>query len=135
MSVFAGDFIGRCNIICNICVQKNAKKSLPHCGTFCAIVLSCQSRKGAEMKNQDKKTMGVIMDKALKSRVTQQVREDICSVLDVNCDRMTAKQAIAYAQIAKAIKGDKSAFEAISGMDVEIHQQDRPFFVEIKVVE
>ena len=79
--------------------------------------------------------MGSIIDTALKTRVTQQVKEDIASVLDVNCDRMTARQAIAYAQIAKAIKGDKSAFEAISSMDVQTQVQDQPFFVEIKVVE
>lgn len=102
---------------------------------MCYSYIMPKQERGQQMKQQNKKTMGSIMDTALKSRVTQQVREEICAVLDVNCDRMTAKQAIAYAQIAKAIKGDKSAFEAISSMDLAAQVQDKPFFVEIKVVD
>lgn len=75
------------------------------------------------------------MDKALKTKVTQTVREEIGSVLDVNTERMTARQAVIYAQIAKAIKGDKSAFEAVSNMADRSPAQQEGFCVEIKVVE
>lgn len=76
------------------------------------------------------------LGKALKTSVADKVREEICSVLDVNAQRMTAGQAIVYAQVAKAIKGDKNAFETIlntvAGDDV---QEEKPFSVEIKVVD
>ena len=76
------------------------------------------------------------LGKALKTNVADKVKEEICSVLDVNAQRMTAGQAIVYAQVAKAIKGDKNAFETIlntvAGDDV---QEDKPFSVEIKVVD
>ena len=76
------------------------------------------------------------MDKALKSAVTQQVKDEIASVLEVNTDRMTARQAIVYAQIAKAIKGDKAAFEAVSSVaDAQEQTADKSFCVEVKVVE
>lgn len=74
------------------------------------------------------------MDKALKSPVTQQVKDEIASVLDVNTDKMTARQAIVYAQIAKAIRGDKAAFEAVSSVAAE-ENTDKSFCVEVKVVE
>ena len=76
------------------------------------------------------------LGKALKTKVTDSVREEICGVLDVNADRMTAGQAIAYAQVAKAIKGDKNAFETIlNAVKSEDVGADKPFCVEIKVVE
>ena len=53
------------------------------------------------------------LGKALKTCVADNVREEICGVLNVNAQRMTAGQAIVYAQVAKAIKGDKNAFETI----------------------
>ncbi|MBE6887145.1 MAG: hypothetical protein E7484_01845 [Ruminococcaceae bacterium] len=87
------------------------------------------------MKTADRKSIGYVMDKALKSPVTQQVRDEIASVLDVNTDRMTARQAIVYAQIAKAIRGDKAAFEAVSSVAAEATAADKSFCVEVKVVE
>jgi len=83
----------------------------------------------------DKNSMNCIMEKALRSKVTQQVKEDIASVLDVNTDKMTARQAVVYAQIAKAIKGDKSAFEAVSSMYGVKTESEKSYSVEIKVVE
>ena len=56
------------------------------------------------------------LSKALASKVTDSVKEEIAQVLNVNTDRMTAGQAIAYAQVAKAIKGDKNAFEALGSV-------------------
>lgn len=76
-----------------------------------------------------------IMEKAMKSKVTQQVKEEIASVLDVNTDRMTADQAVVYAQIAKAIKGDKSAFETVSSIYGAKTEMQKAYSVEIKVVE
>ena len=88
------------------------------------------------MKTVNRKSMAYVMDKALKSAVTQQVRDEIASVLDVNTEKMTARQAVVYAQIAKAIKGDKAAFEAVSSVaDVEEQAADKSFCVEVKVVE
>jgi len=80
--------------------------------------------------------IGKNLGKALKTKVTDSVRDEIKGVLNVNTERMTAGQAIAYAQVAKAIKGDKNAFETIlntvrsENMDV-----DKPFSVEIRVVD
>lgn len=74
------------------------------------------------------------LEKALKTKVTDSVREEIGSVLDVNTESMTAAQAIAYAQVAKAIKGDKNAFEAVAGA-VKGRQPDGSLNVEIKVVD
>ena len=87
------------------------------------------------MKNENRKGMGYVMDQALKSKVTQAVKEEISSVLDVNTEKMTAGQAVVYAQIAKAIKGDKAAFEAVSSMSREEFAADKSFCVEVKVVE
>ena len=75
------------------------------------------------------------LSKALASKVTDSVKEEIAQVLNVNTDRMTAGQAIAYAQVAKAIKGDKNAFEAIASATREEIATDGSFTVEIKVVE
>lgn len=76
------------------------------------------------------------LGKALKTRVTDTVKEEICGVLDVNAERMTAGQAIAYAQVAKAIKGDKNAFETIlSAVKNEDMGEGKPFSIEIKVVD
>ncbi|MBQ7283832.1 MAG: hypothetical protein IJW74_03130 [Oscillospiraceae bacterium] len=76
------------------------------------------------------------LGKALKTKVTDSVREEISAVLGVNTEKMTAGQAIAYAQVAKAIKGDKNAFETIldtfSGSDEDAQ---KAFSVEIKVVD
>ena len=87
------------------------------------------------MTAEEKNSINRIMEKALKTKVTQQVRDDIAAVLDVNTDRMTARQAVVYAQIAKAIKGDKSAFEAVSSMCSEDGVQDKAYAVEIRIVE
>ena len=75
------------------------------------------------------------LSKALASKVTDSVKEEIAQVLNVNTDRMTAGQAIAYAQVAKAIKGDKNAFEAIASATRDEVAADGSFTVEIKVVE
>lgn len=83
----------------------------------------------------NKNNMEHIMEKALKSKVTSQVREEIASVLDINPDRMTAGQAVVYAQIAKAIKGDKSAFETVSSLYSSKTEMQKAYSVEIKVVE
>ena len=73
---------------------------------------------------------------ALKTMVTDNVKDEISSVLNVNTDRMTAGQAIAYAQVAKAIKGDKNAFETIfNAVKGEEYNAEKAFSVEIKVVE
>lgn len=87
------------------------------------------------MKTDSRNDMGYVLTKALRTKVTQSVREEIASVLDINTDKMNARQAIAYAQIAKAIKGDKAAFEAISNMQAEKTEKDNGFCVEVKVVE
>ena len=87
------------------------------------------------MNTENKNSIGFIMEKALKTKVTQQVKDDISAVLDVNTDRMTARQAVVYAQIAKAIKGDKSAFEAVSNMCSDEAVQDKAYAVEIRIVE
>lgn len=87
------------------------------------------------MTDENKNSISRIMEKALKTRVTQQVKDDIASVLAVNTDKMTARQAVVYAQIAKALKGDKSAFEAISNMNAVKPESEKAYSVEIKVVE
>ena len=76
------------------------------------------------------------LSKALKTSVADKVKEEICGVLNVNAQRMTAGQAIVYAQVAKAIKGDKNAFETIlNTVGGEEVAEDKPFSVEIKVVD
>lgn len=76
------------------------------------------------------------LGKALKTKVTDSVRDEICGVLSVNAERMTAGQAIAYAQVAKAIKGDKNAFETIlNAVKSESDTDEKPFSIEIKVVD
>lgn len=87
------------------------------------------------MADENKNSISSIMEKALKTKVTQQVKDDITSVLAVNTDKMTARQAVVYAQIAKAIKGDKSAFEAVSNMYTVKAEPEKAYSVEIKVVE
>lgn len=87
------------------------------------------------MTDENKNSIRCLMDKALKTKVTQQVKDDIASVLAVNTEKMTARQAVVYAQIAKAIKGDKSAFEAVSNMHTEKPESEKAYSVEIKVVE
>ncbi|MBQ6929845.1 MAG: hypothetical protein IJN27_06055 [Oscillospiraceae bacterium] len=80
--------------------------------------------------------IGRNLGKALKTKVTDSVREEISGVLNVNTERMTAGQAIAYAQVAKAIKGDKNAFETIlNAVKSEDGNGDKPFSIEIKVVD
>lgn len=82
------------------------------------------------------KIMRDVLNKALKTKVMDSVKDEISSVLDVSTDKMTAQQAIVYAQIAKAIKGDKSAFEAISNtVKQEMPEEEKAFCVEVKVVE
>lgn len=77
-----------------------------------------------------------VMSKALKSPVTENVRQEINAVLDLDSQKMTAQQAVVYAQIAKAIKGDKSAFEAVSNAVKDISDsEDGNFKVEVKVVD
>lgn len=75
------------------------------------------------------------LGKALRTKVTDSVREEICGVLSVNAERMTAGQAIAYAQVAKAIKGDKNAFETILNTVKTESGEEKPFSIEIKVVD
>ena len=76
------------------------------------------------------------LGKALKTSVADNVRDEICGVLNVSTRRMTAGQAIVYAQVAKAIKGDKNAFETIlNTVSEQCDEEDRPFSVEIKVVD
>jgi len=80
--------------------------------------------------------IGRNLGKALKTKVTDSVKEEISGVLNVNTERMTAGQAIAYAQVAKAIKGDKNAFETIlNTVRSENMAEDKPFSVEIRVVD
>ena len=87
------------------------------------------------MTDENKNSICCLMEKALKTKVTQQVKDDIASVLAVSTDKMTARQAVVYAQIAKAIKGDKSAFEAVSNMHTANPETEKAYSVEIKVVE
>ncbi|MBE6894534.1 MAG: hypothetical protein E7483_02880 [Ruminococcaceae bacterium] len=100
------------------------------------IVSSKVGRKEARPLDSTDINIGKNLGKALKTKVTDSVRDEIKGVLNVNTERMTAGQAIAYAQVAKAIKGDKNAFETIlntvrsENMDV-----DKPFSVEIRVVD
>lgn len=75
------------------------------------------------------------LGKALRTKVTDNVRKEISGVLAVNTESMTAGQAIAYAQVAKAIKGDKNAFEAVFDACDGNSTADKPFSVEIKVVD
>lgn len=88
------------------------------------------------MENRSDVNISRNLGKALKTKVADSVREEIGAVLNVNTERMTAGQAIAYAQVAKAIKGDKNAFETIlNAVRSENIVQDKPFSVEIKVVD
>lgn len=88
------------------------------------------------MENKTDISISRNLGKALKTKVADSVREEIGAVLNVNTERMTAGQAIAYAQVAKAIKGDKNAFETIlNTVHSENTVQDKPFSVEIKVVD
>ena len=87
------------------------------------------------MNAENKNSITCIMEKALKTKVTQQVKDDISAVLNVNTEKMTARQAVVYAQIAKAIKGDKSAFEAVSSMYDEKSSADKFYTVEVRMVE
>lgn len=86
------------------------------------------------MSPRQKKDICANLTKALATRVTDSVKEEIGQVLDVNTDRMTAGQAIAYAQVAKAIKGDKNAFEAITAATKDM-AAEKGFNVEIRVVD
>ncbi|MBQ6895853.1 MAG: hypothetical protein IJN69_01425 [Oscillospiraceae bacterium] len=86
------------------------------------------------MSPRQKKDICTNLNKALATRVTDSVKEEISQVLDVNTDRMTAGQAIAYAQVAKAIKGDKNAFEAITAATKDM-DSETGFNVEIRVVD
>ena len=90
---------------------------------------------GDDVKGENKNSINHLMEKALKTKVAQQVKDDIAAVLDVNTDKMTARQAVVYAQIAKAIKGDKSAFEAVSSMYGDKEMMDKSYTVEIRMVE
>ena len=97
--------------------------------------LSCLGKEDA-MSPRQKKDISAELGKALASKVTDSVKQEIAQVLDVNTEKMTAGQAIAYAQVAKAIKGDKNAFEAITGATKqEDFKGDKAFCVEIKVVD
>ena len=88
------------------------------------------------MENKSDINISRNLGRALKTKVTDSVREEICGVLNVNAERMTAGQAIAYAQVAKAIKGDKNAFETIlNTVKSESMATDKPFSVEIRVVD
>ncbi len=87
------------------------------------------------MTAESRNNMGSVLARALRSKVTQSVKDEIAAVLEVNTDRMNARQAIAYAQIAKAIKGDRAAFEAISTMQTEKADRENSFCVEVKVVD
>ena len=88
------------------------------------------------MSPRQKRDISDDLSRALATKVTDSVKEEIAQVLNVNTDRMTAGQAIAYAQVAKAIKGDKNAFEAItSATKKEDFKGDKAFSVEIKVVD
>ena len=88
------------------------------------------------MARRKKEDISQSLAKALSTKVTDSVKEEIRGVLDVNTDSMTATDAIAYAQVAKAIKGDKNAFEAISSVTKgEAEKEGGAFSVEIKVVD
>ena len=88
------------------------------------------------MRPRQKRDISDDLSRALATKVTDSVKEEIAQVLNVNTDKMTAGQAIAYAQVAKAIKGDKNAFEAItSATKKEDLKGDKAFSVEIKVVD
>ena len=88
------------------------------------------------MSPRQKRDISDDLSRALATKVTDSVKEEIAQVLNVNTDKMTAGQAIAYAQVAKAIKGDKNAFEAItSSTKKEDLKGDKAFSVEIKVVD
>ena len=88
------------------------------------------------MSPRQKRDISDDLSRALATKVTDSVKEEIAQVLNVNTDKMTAGQAIAYAQVAKAIKGDKNAFEAItSATKKEDLKGDKTFSVEIKVVD
>ena len=88
------------------------------------------------MSPRQKRDISDDLSRALATKVTDSVKEEIAQVLNVNTDKMTAGQAIAYAQVAKAIKGDKNAFEAItSAPKKEDLKGDKAFSVEIKVVD
>ena len=95
---------------------------------------NCCSGKEVKMSPRQKKDICTNLNKALATRVTDSVKEEISQVLDVNTDRMTAGQAIAYAQVAKAIKGDKNAFEAITAATKDM-DSETGFNVEIRVVD
>ncbi len=88
------------------------------------------------MSPRQKRNISADLNKALAAKVTDSVREEIAQVLNVNTEKMTAGQAIAYAQVAKAIKGDKNAFEAITNVTKqEDFKGEKAFSVEIKVVD
>ncbi|MBE6878310.1 MAG: hypothetical protein E7488_03985 [Ruminococcaceae bacterium] len=88
------------------------------------------------MSPRQKRNIFANLSRALAAKVTDSVREEIGQVLNVNTEKMTAGQAIAYAQVAKAIKGDKNAFEAITNATKqEDFKEEKAFSVEIKVVD
>lgn len=128
----------KCNIAGIIYAAKNAAKDASSDGKNCVMIVSSKvGRK--EVRPMDRKQdtdIGRNLGKALKTKVTDSVREEISGVLNVNTERMTAGQAIAYAQVAKAIKGDKNAFETIlNAVKSEDGNGDKPFSIEIKVVD
>ncbi|MEG1972931.1 MAG: hypothetical protein RR315_07180, partial [Oscillospiraceae bacterium] len=73
-----------------------------------------------------------------KTQVTEKIAQEIQQVLDVDATTLDARAAIAYAQVAKAVKGDKGAYEMINEY---AEKQDKEvgkgggFVVEIRVVE
>jgi len=88
------------------------------------------------MSPRSKRDISADLGRALASKVTDSVKDEIAQVLNVNTEKMTAGQAIAYAQVAKAIKGDKNAFEAITNATrQEDFKGEKDFSVEIRVVD
>jgi len=122
-------------LLCNIYIQKIAPMLPRRCNMSVVCFGQWQGKEVAKVTDESKNSISRIMEKALKTKVTQQVKDDIASVLAVSTDKMTARQAGGYAQIAKAIKGDKSAFEAVSNMYITKPENEKAYSVEIKVVE
>lgn len=90
------------------------------------------------MEKSKKVRLDMAMKRALKMPVTQKIADEISEVLRVDTARLDAQTAIVYAQVAKAIKGDKAAFEIICELSEKSNPKpakEERFIVEIKVVE
>lgn len=87
-------------------------------------------------KTVSRKKFEKTLKQALLTQVNEKVSGEICQVLNIDNCPMDAQTAIAFTQVAKAIKGDKTAFEMVfNSLEESEEKEQKGFKVEISVVE